>query len=66
MKDLTFADEEKFSILNAGVALDVLDVVFVNIFGVVDESVFFVIYVDVDHCIDVNVYANVGFKDVRI
>ena len=49
MKDLTFADEEKFSILNAGVALDVLDVVFVNIFGVVDESVFFVIYVDVDH-----------------
>ena len=40
---LTFADEEKFSILNAGpgVALDVLDVVFVNIFGVVNESVFF-------------------------
>ena len=63
MKDLTFADEEKFSILNAGpgVALDVLDVVFVNIFGVVDESVFFLSFM-LMLIIDVNVYANVGFK----
>ena len=60
MKDLTFADEEKFSILNAGVALDVLDVVFVNIFGVVDESVFLSFMLML--IIDVNVYANVGFK----
>ena len=60
MKDLTFADEEKFSILNAGVALDVLDVVFVNIFGVVDESVFLSFMLML--IIDVNVYANVGLK----
>ena len=60
MKDLTFADEEKFSILNAGVALDVLDVVFVSIFGVVDESVFLSFMLML--IIDVNVYANVGFK----
>ena len=60
MKDLTFADEEKFSILNAGVALDVLDVVFVNIFGAVDESVFLSFMLML--IIDVNVYANVGFK----
>ena len=60
MKDLTFADEEKFSILNAGVALDLLDVVFVNIFGVVDESVFLSFMLIL--IIDVNVYANVGFK----
>ena len=59
---LTFADEEKFSILNAGpgVALDVLDVVFVNIFGVVDESVFLSFMLML--IIDVNVYANVGFS----
>ena len=40
---------------------------FLSIFLVLLMKVFFfVIYVDVDHCIDVNVYANVGFKDVRI
>ena len=37
---MTFADEERFSILTAGVTLDVFDVFFVNLFGVVDEIVF--------------------------